>query len=66
MAILVTSCATRFDADGRKENRFDPRYLAKSDIDRVVDTDRSEVMVGMHRIAAVSYTHLTLPTSDLV
>ncbi|MBK7324613.1 MAG: hypothetical protein IPI89_00260 [Propionivibrio sp.] len=55
MAILVTSCATRFDADGRKENRFDPRYLAKSDIDRVVDTDRTEVMAGMHRIAVKLY-----------
>ena len=55
MVILFTSCATRFGADGRKETRFDPRYLAKSDIDRVVDTDRSEVMVGMHRIAVKLY-----------
>lgn len=55
MVILSTSCATRFDADGRKVNRFDPRYLAKSDIDRVVDTDRSEVMAGMHRIAVKLY-----------
>ena len=55
MAILVTSCATRFDADGRKENRFDPRYLAKSDIDRVVDTDRTEVMAGMRHIAVKLY-----------
>lgn len=53
--LLFAACATRFGHDGKKETRFDPRYLAKTEIDRVIDTDRAEVMVGMHRIAEKLY-----------
>ena len=53
--LMLAACATRFGPDGKKENRFDPRYLAKTEIDRVIDTDRAEVMVGMHRIAEKLY-----------
>ncbi len=53
--LLLAACTTRFGHDGRKETRFDPRYLAKTEIDRVIDTDRAEVMVGMRRIAKKLY-----------
>lgn len=55
VVLLLAACATRFGPDGKKENRFDPRYLAKTEIDRVIDTDRAEVMVGMRRIAEKLY-----------
>ena len=53
--LLLAACTTRFGHDGRKETRFDPRYLAKTEIDRVIDTDRAEVMVSMRRIAKKLY-----------
>ena len=52
---LVTGCATHFDANGRQEMRFDPRYLAKTEIDRVIDTNRAEVMAGLRRVAEKLY-----------
>jgi len=53
--LLCSSCATRVGSDGQKETRFDPRYLAKTEIDRVVDTERAEVVAGMRRIAVKLY-----------
>jgi hypothetical protein len=53
--LLQTACATRVGAGGQKENRFDPRYIAKSEIDRVVDTSRAEVVSGLRRIAEKLY-----------
>ena len=43
---LLCSCATHVGTDGQRETRFDPRYLAKTEIDRVIDTNRAEVMAG--------------------
>lgn len=51
----LDGCATKFGADRQKETRFDPRYLAKTEIDRVIDANRSEVMVGLRRIAEKLY-----------
>ncbi len=53
--VLTAGCANRVGPDGRKENRFDPRYLAKSEIDRVIDADRAEVLAGLRRIAEKLY-----------
>lgn len=55
IALLLTACATRVGPSGQKTEHFDPRYLAKSDIDRVVDTNRAEIMVGLRRIAEKLY-----------
>ncbi len=55
MAFMLSACATRVTSGGHKETRFDPRYLAKTEIDRVVDTDRAEVMSGMRRVAEKLY-----------
>ena len=49
--LLLDGCATRVGPGGQKEMRFEPRYLAKTEIDRVIDTDRAEVLAGLHRIA---------------
>lgn len=52
---LATGCATHFDANGQQEMRFDPRYLAKTEIDRVIDANRAEVMAGLRRVAEKLY-----------
>ncbi len=53
--LLTAACATRVGQTGQMENRFDPRYLAKTEIDRVIDTNRAEVMGGLRRIAEKLY-----------
>ncbi len=55
LVFLLPACATRVGSGGQKENRFDPRYLAKTEIDRVIDTNRSEVMAGLRRVAEKLY-----------
>ena len=52
---LASACATRIGSDGQKETRFDPRFLAKTEIDRVIDADRAEVVSGLRRIAQKLY-----------
>ncbi len=54
-ASLLSSCATRVGSDGQKETRFDPRYLAKTEIDRVIDANRAEIKAGLRRIAEKLY-----------
>lgn len=53
--LALGACASRVGPDGRKENRFDPRLIAKTDIDRVVDANRAEVIGGLRRIAEKLY-----------
>ena len=55
MTFQLSSCATRVAADGQRETRFDLRYLAKTEIDRVVDADRAEVIAGLRRVAEKLY-----------
>lgn len=54
-ALLLAACATRVGPGGQRENRFDPRYLAKTEIDRVADTSRAEVVLGLRRVAEKLY-----------
>ena len=54
-ALAVSACATHTAADGRQETRFDPKYLAKTDIDRVVDASRAQLVDGLLRIADKLY-----------
>jgi hypothetical protein len=53
--LLLGACSTRVGPHGQQTNRFDPRYLAKSDIDRVVDTNRAEIVAGFRRVAEKLY-----------
>jgi hypothetical protein len=55
MFLLSTACATRVGSNGQKETRFDPSYLAKSEIDRVIETNRAEVDHGLKRLAEKLY-----------
>lgn len=54
MAFLA-ACATRMSADGKTQTVVNPKYLAKSDIDRVIDTARLEVVNGLFRFAEKLY-----------
>lgn len=55
IAMSMTACMTKVGSGGQKDTRFDPRYLAKTDIDRVIDADRAEVVSGLRRIAEKLY-----------
>ena len=55
IGLLLAGCSTRVGPGGQKETRFDPRYLAKTDIDRVVDSNRAEVVAGLRRLAEKLY-----------
>lgn len=55
LAIFMAACATKVGRDGQRETRFDPKYLAKSEIDRVIDTTRSEVVSGLMIVADKLY-----------
>ena len=37
--VLMASAGRLCNADGQRESRFDPRYLAKTKIDRVIEMD---------------------------
>ena len=51
----LEGCVTRPGADGSAETHFDPRYLAKTEIDRVIDANRAEVMTSLRRVAEKFY-----------
>lgn len=59
LSVLVTfqlaACATHVTSDGRRDTHFDLRYLAKTEVDRVVDADRAEVVAGLRRVAEKLY-----------
>lgn len=51
----LDGCSTKVATGRQKESHFDPRYLAKTEIDRVIDANRAEVMVGLRRLAEKLY-----------
>jgi hypothetical protein len=53
--LLISGCAVKHGADGGKESYFEPRELAKGDIDRVVEVHQLEVMASLHRLAEKLY-----------
>ena len=55
LALLLAGCATEMDRRGRTETRMDVKYLAKTEIDRIADTNRSEVVDGLLLIADKLY-----------
>lgn len=52
---FVAACATRMGAGGRTETVVDAKYLAKGEIDRVIDAARAEVVGGLFRFAEKLY-----------
>ncbi|MDR0996554.1 MAG: hypothetical protein LBL69_02695 [Zoogloeaceae bacterium] len=54
-ALLLPGCATRIDRDGQPVTQFDPKYLAKSDTDRVLDLSRKDIVAQLLGIADKLY-----------
>ncbi len=55
LALVLAGCTTKMGKDGRTESSVDVKYLAKSEVDRVADATRSEVMDGLMLIADKLY-----------
>ncbi len=55
LALLLAACATKVGRDGQRETTFAPKYLAKSEIDRISDTTRDEVYGSLLSIADKLY-----------
>ena len=52
---LISGCATKVGRDGQRETVVDPKYLFKSEIDRVVDTTRRETVDSLLILADKLY-----------
>lgn len=55
LALSLAACTTKMGKDGRTQTMVDVKYLAKSDVDRIADTDRAEVVEGLLLIADKLY-----------
>ena len=55
MMTLLVGCSTKLGKDGRTDTAVDVKYLAKTEIDRVADTNRREVVEGLMLIADKLY-----------
>ncbi len=53
--ILAAACSTRLGKDGRTDTTVDVKYLAKTEVDRIADTNRAEVVDGLLLIADKLY-----------
>ncbi len=54
-SLALAACSTQMARDGRKDSSFDVKYLAKTEVDRMADTSRAEVINGLLSIADKLY-----------
>ncbi|WP_310491922.1 hypothetical protein [Dechloromonas sp.] len=55
LVMTLTACSTKMDKAGRTESTVNPKYLLKSEVDRIADTNRAEVVDGLLLIADKLY-----------
>ncbi len=55
LVLMMMACSTKLGRDGRTETSVNAKYLAKSEIDRIADTNREEVVNGLLLIADKLY-----------
>lgn len=55
LALLLSGCVTKLDKAGQSTSTVDVKYLAKSEIDRIADANRTEVIEGLMLIADKLY-----------
>jgi hypothetical protein len=55
LVIALPACSTKLGKDGRTESTVDARYLLKSEVDRIADTNREEVVSGLLLLADKLY-----------
>lgn len=53
--LVAMACTTRLGKDGRSQTTVDAKYLAKTEIDRVADLGRNEIVGGLMQIADKLY-----------
>lgn len=53
--LLLAACSTKLGKDGKTETTVDVKYLAKTEVDRIADTNREEVINGLLLIADKLY-----------
>ena len=54
-ALSLMACTTKLGKDGRTESAVDVRYLAKTEVDRIAEANRTEVVNGLLLIADKLY-----------
>lgn len=55
LALALTACATKVGRDGQRQTTMEPRFLAKTEIDRLADAARAEVVGDLMLIAEKLY-----------
>lgn len=55
LMLMLAGCATKLGKDGRTESTVDVKYLAKTEVDRIADTVRSDSVDGLILIADKLY-----------
>lgn len=55
LALTQLACATKMGRDGKTETTVNARYLLKTEVDRITDTSRREVVAGLLVVADKLY-----------
>lgn len=55
LLLVLGACQTRLGRDGRSESKVDAKYLLKTEVDRIADATRDEVVEGLLLIADKLY-----------
>jgi len=55
LALSLVACSTKMGRDGKKETTVNARYLLKTEIDRITDTSRREIVDGLLLVADKLY-----------
>jgi len=55
LALTLAACSTRLGRDGRSETTVDAKYLLKTEVDRIADANRQEVVDSLLLIADKLY-----------
>ncbi len=55
LALVMMACSTKLDKAGHADTTVHPKYLVKTEIDRIADTNREEVVNGLLLIADKLY-----------
>lgn len=55
LALSLVACSTKMGRDGKKETTVNARYLLKTEIDRITDTSRREIVDALLLVADKLY-----------
>jgi len=55
LVVMLAACSTKLGKNGQTESTVDAKYLLKTEVDRIADTNRAEVVSGLLLIADKLY-----------